>query len=72
VGRSLLTTNSTNGSWWMVQIRPTHIRAFGLIARSAPEDILMLNIPTFRPIGGAMFSPGSSARFARMNKRASW
>ena len=53
----------------MVQIRPTHIRAFGLIARSAPEDILMLNIPTFRPIGGATFSPGSSARFARMNKK---
>jgi len=54
-GRSLLTPNSTNGSWWMVQIPPTHIRAFGLIPRSAPEDTLMLNLPTFRRIDGAMF-----------------
>jgi hypothetical protein len=56
----------------MVQILPTHIRAFGLIARSAPEDNLMLHIQPSDPIG-AMFSPGSSARLrAHKLKGLSW
>jgi len=45
---------------------PTYnIRALGLIARSAPEDTLMLHIQPSDQDGAML--PGSSARFARIN-----